>query len=114
MRSILAEMLLKIAREAKYLSWLVKRQLGEYDREILESSAILMDASWWECLLCWLGCLDGVVVACSACCVCVDWIVTYPIDMVCSMIVRPGINASNLLKRGATLKVMEYLGKDVS
>ena len=55
-----------MAREAKYLSKLVEKQLPEYDREILESSALLMD-SYELCLTCKLVCQLGYLSATALC-----------------------------------------------
>ena len=55
-----------IKEEAKYLSKLVQKQLQEYNRDILQSSAIVMDQSL-ECLICLVHC--GLeTVACSVVC----------------------------------------------
>ena len=76
--------------EAKYLSKLVEKQLQEYDMEILQSSAVLIDP-WWTCIPCIAACLVGVVAACAACCattgvccVCWDWLLMFPVDVVCA------------------------------
>lgn len=59
--------------EAKYLSKLVEKQLQEYDKEILHSSAILSDASSWNCLNCAVGIImmfmwsDPVCFTCGLC-----------------------------------------------
>ena len=81
-----------MATETKGLSRLVKSQLQQYDNEIINNSAILMDASWWECLGCMILCLGGAVAACTfccvatyVCCVCFDWILMYPIDIACTL-----------------------------
>ncbi len=78
--------------ESKGLSKLVEKQLQEYDLQILQSSAVLIDP-WWTCIPCIAGCLVGVVAACAACCaatvvccVCWDWILMFPIDIVCGLI----------------------------
>lgn len=48
----LAEGYYTMEEEAKGLSKLVEKQLQEYNIEILRSSAILMDASAWDCFWC--------------------------------------------------------------
>jgi len=45
----LAQNYYKMAKETKNLSWLVKRQLQEYDLRILHNLAILMD-DWGSCV----------------------------------------------------------------
>ena len=64
----LAQSYYTMEEEAKYLSKLVEKQLQEYDREILESSAILLDhpqtcfwVLWWEVCIDWCTVLVGVV-----------------------------------------------------
>ncbi len=52
----LAQNYYNMQKEAKYLSKLVEEQLQEYDKEILESSAILMDWDYWVCVA---GCIIG-------------------------------------------------------
>jgi len=61
--------------EAKYLSKLVEKQFQEYDREILENSAIIMDAgSIWNCI----GCFSWIVInafldpGCTVCIGCIS------------------------------------------
>ena len=80
----------KMAKETKNLSQIVKNQLQEYDRTILESSAILRDGDFWRCLFCLLGCVASAITTCIACCAfsyiccpCIDWISHYPIELVC-------------------------------
>ncbi len=82
----------KMSKEIKDLSEIVKNQLQEYDRTILESSAILMDADPWWCSLCIITCMGSAIVICTACCAfsgiccgCFGWILTYPLDLVCQM-----------------------------
>ncbi len=81
-----------MGEEAKYLSKLVEKQFQEYDMEILQSSAVLIDP-WWTCIPCIAACLVGVVAACAACCattgvccVCWDWLLMFPVDIVCGLI----------------------------
>lgn len=81
--------------EAKHLSKLVKKQLQEYDREILESSAILMDACTFDCwasafvacfgYLDWLSviCLFGCILS-SALCGPFMWACFWPCAQVCT------------------------------
>ena len=69
----------KMASETKGLSRLVKRQLQQYDKEILNSSAILMDGCTLECfgsvfMVCYgvvswgtIACLFGCAIAALAC-----------------------------------------------
>jgi rhodanese-related sulfurtransferase len=57
--------------EAKFMSEITKECLGEYDQEILHSSAILADYDFWACLLvcnlpCNLACLAGCGGLCLA------------------------------------------------
>ena len=70
----LAQSYYTMEEEAKYLSKLVEKQLKEYDLEILESSAILMDHPvtctevcywilWWK--ICHTVCIDWCDVLCS-------------------------------------------------
>ncbi|MGQ9691670.1 MAG: hypothetical protein ACUVQY_10530 [Thermoproteota archaeon] len=56
-----------IEKEAKGLSKLVKKQLQEYDKEILRSSAILMNYGFWECLFASIVCgaAIGAVIGCA-------------------------------------------------
>lgn len=76
----LAQNYYNMQKEAKYLSKLVEEQLQEYDKDILQSFAILMDACTWACYkdyflwcygeyLSWvtLYCLFGCGVAAIAC-----------------------------------------------
>ena len=53
--------------EAKNLSKLVEKQLPEYDRKILESSAILMDA-WEFCSTCRFACQVAIFSGCAVAC----------------------------------------------
>jgi len=92
----LAQNYYKMAKETKNFSRLVKRQLQEYDLEILENSAILTDP-WWTCIPCMAACLVGAVAACYVCCattyvccICIAWLGMYPIDMVCTLICETG------------------------
>ena len=57
--------------EAKFMSGIVKEHLGEYDQDILHSSALLVDFDWWLCLIgcnvpCNLACLGGCALICAA------------------------------------------------
>ncbi|MEO3993274.1 MAG: hypothetical protein QN229_03055 [Desulfurococcaceae archaeon TW002] len=64
----LAEGYYTMEKEAKYLSRLVGKQLQEYDREILKSSAVLMDDFWCN-LFCHIACWGAyglIVAACLA------------------------------------------------
>ena len=60
-------------KEAKHLSRLVRTRFLEYDREILNSSAVLMDASVWSCLSSILTCLtiiatmQSIIAQCYLC-----------------------------------------------
>lgn len=80
----------KMAKEIKCFSQIVKKQLQEYDRTILESSAILRDASWWECLAWMVYCMPQVYSSClgcciayPACCICFAWIDVLSPDQIC-------------------------------
>lgn len=64
----LAEGYYTMEKEAKYLSKLVEKQLQEYDKEILKSSAIITDDFWCDLfchLACW-GAYGTIVAACLA------------------------------------------------
>ena len=83
--------------ESKGLSKLVEKQLQEYNKEILTSSAVLMD-DFWSCLFCLFGCEAGAWVACGACCAascvccgciccaCTVWLEIFPVHVACMMI----------------------------
>ena len=63
----LAQSYYTMKEEGKYLSKLVEKQLQEYDLEILESAALLIDhpqTCFW--VLWWLVCIDWCDVLCSA------------------------------------------------
>ncbi len=53
--------------ELSLLYWLTQRQLKEYDKEILDSSATLMD-DFWSCLACTAGCYAALGGGCFAVC----------------------------------------------
>lgn len=60
--------------EAKGLSKLVEKQLQEYNKEILDSSAILMDADICNCVFCLITIfleLAGLNPSCAICAACV-------------------------------------------
>ena len=54
-------------KESKNLAKLVEKQLQQYNREILKSSAIIMDYGFWECLFASIVCgaAIGVVIGCA-------------------------------------------------
>ncbi|MEM3832830.1 MAG: rhodanese-like domain-containing protein [Thermoprotei archaeon] len=62
----LAQSYYTMEKEAKYLSRLVGKQLQEYDREILKSSAVLMDDFWCD-LYCQIACYAAYAVIVAAC-----------------------------------------------
>lgn len=71
----LAQGYYNINEEAKYLSKLVKTQLEEYDRTILESLAVLSDVDVWGCLASIISCLLTIATMPSimgACYLCVQ------------------------------------------
>ena len=67
--------------EAKHLSKLVKKQLQEYNRIILKSSAVLSDQDVWACLSAIITCLLSIATIphiLSACYLCVQVITCLP------------------------------------
>jgi len=54
-------------KEAKGLSKLVEKQLSEYNLEIVNISAVLMD-DFWSCLACQIGCYAALGGGCIAVC----------------------------------------------
>lgn len=77
--------------EFEYLSEVMEGQLQGYDKEILNSSAILTDQYWLCLLVCEvilaMGCGTGCAIVCSAVCgpICVGciWIWTCPVCFAC-------------------------------
>jgi len=59
--------------EAKHLAKLVEKQLQEYNKESLQSIAILMDASIWDCFSCGSEILTSYwwVAECAGCVACI-------------------------------------------
>ncbi|MCL6578180.1 MAG: hypothetical protein K6T73_02200 [Candidatus Bathyarchaeota archaeon] len=71
----LAEGYYTMQEEAKHLAKLVEKQLQEYNKEILESSAVLADAGdVWNCVFCLISIalyFVGADPSCSICAACV-------------------------------------------
>ena len=86
--------------EAKYLSKLLEKQLQEYNKEILNSSAILMD-DFWSCLACNVGCAAAIGGGCLAVCF-------FTIGLAC-MICIDLVGEVELLHLGCEV-ACEYLG----
>lgn len=102
----LAQNYYTMKEEAKYLSKLVEKQLPEYDREILESKAILMDHPktcfwilWLKVCIDWCGVLCDAVVGLpcgslciSACCLAAPPLCPY-CTFICSVVCMMGWSA---------------------
>jgi len=61
-----------MANEAKLLSTVIKTHLSDYDKTILENSALIMD-DWVSEILCWLcsvGCQAALLFGCFGVCAC--------------------------------------------
>jgi phage shock protein E len=75
--TVFAERYYNMASEAKLLSGIVKNQLQEYDKNIINSAAIIMD-DWLYCKLCETGCQFAVFASCYAVCSCLGgWACTF-------------------------------------
>jgi len=65
----LAQNYYTMSDEAKFMSGIVRDHLGEYDQEILHSSALLADYDFWLCLLfCTIPCNVACTAGCALIC----------------------------------------------
>ncbi len=79
--TVFAQRYKSIEQETKYLSKLVKKQIPEYDKEILTSSAIIMDQDWLLCLGNILACLAAILTTpevLAACPLCLQVVTCIP------------------------------------